>query len=75
MRRFEMERNRIEVWKPERELDYVEADPTLAERTYVGLREDIITIRLALAHCSAKTELMRRLNVVRRCSVCNGMVL
>jgi DNA-binding GntR family transcriptional regulator len=60
-----MESNRMEVWTPEKELDYVEADPTLAERTYVQLREDIITIRLAPGTLLRETELMRRLNVGR----------
>jgi DNA-binding GntR family transcriptional regulator len=55
----------MEAWTPERELDYVEADPTLAERTYVQLREDIITIRLAPGTLLRETELMRRLNVGR----------
>ena len=55
----------MEAWTPERELDYVEADPTLAERTYVRLREDIITIRLAPGTLLRETELMRRLDVGR----------
>jgi DNA-binding GntR family transcriptional regulator len=55
----------MEAWTPERELDYVETDPTLAERTYVQLREDIITIRLAPGTLLRETELMRRLNVGR----------
>ena len=55
----------MEAWTPERELDYVEADLTLAERTYVRLREDIITIRLAPGTLLRETELMRRLNVGR----------
>jgi DNA-binding GntR family transcriptional regulator len=55
----------MEAWTPERELDYVEADSTLAERTYVQLREDIITIRLAPGTLLRETELMRRLNVGR----------
>jgi DNA-binding GntR family transcriptional regulator len=55
----------MEAWTPERELAYVEADSTLAERTYVQLREDIITIRLAPGTLLRETELMRRLNVGR----------
>jgi DNA-binding GntR family transcriptional regulator len=55
----------MEAWTPQRELDYVEADPTLAERTYVQLREDIITVRLAPGTLLRETELMRRLNVGR----------
>jgi DNA-binding GntR family transcriptional regulator len=55
----------MEAWTPERELDYVEADLTLAERTYVQLREDIITIRLAPGTLLRETELMRRLKVGR----------
>ncbi len=55
----------MEAWTPERELDYVETDPTLAERTYVRLREDIITIRLAPGTLLRETELMRRLDVGR----------
>jgi DNA-binding GntR family transcriptional regulator len=65
MPRAEMERSRMEAWTPERELDYVEPDPTLAERTYVRLREDIITVRLAPGTLLRETELMRRLNVGR----------
>ena len=55
----------MEAWTPETELDYLEADPTLAERTYVRLREDIITIRLAPGTLLRETELMRRLDVGR----------
>jgi DNA-binding GntR family transcriptional regulator len=60
-----METNPMEAWTPERELDYVDLDPTLAERTYVQLREDIITIRLAPGTLLRETELMRRLDVGR----------
>jgi DNA-binding GntR family transcriptional regulator len=55
----------MEAWMPEDELDYVELDPTLAERTYLKLREDIITIRLQPGALLRETELMRRLNVGR----------
>jgi len=55
----------MEAWVPEDELDYVELDPTLAERTYLKLREDIITIRLQPGALLRETELMRRLNVGR----------
>src|ERR1700722_19041110 len=60
-----METNRMEAWTPERELDYVEADPTLAGRTYLKLREDIITVRLPPGALMRETELMRMLGVGR----------
>lgn len=55
----------MEAWMPNDELEYVEVDPTLAERTYVQLREDIITTRLPPGTLLRETELMRRLDVGR----------
>ena len=55
----------MEAWMPEDEPDYMEADPTLAERTYIKLREDIITTRLPPGTLLRETELMRRLDVGR----------
>ena len=55
----------MEARTPERELDYVEADPTLTKRTYVRLREDIITTRLAPGTLLREADLMRRLDVGR----------
>jgi DNA-binding GntR family transcriptional regulator len=55
----------MEAWMPERELDAPEVDATLAERTYLRLREDIITTRLAPGTLLRETELMRRLDVGR----------
>ncbi len=55
----------MEAWMPEGELDYAEADPTLAERTYQKLREDIITVRLPPGALMRESELMRKLDVGR----------
>jgi DNA-binding GntR family transcriptional regulator len=49
----------------EGEADEVEAGSTLAERTYLQLREDIITVKLAPGTLLRETELMRRLDVGR----------
>ena len=55
----------MEAWTPMGEFDEVDVDPTLAERTYLRLRDDIITIRLPPGALLRETELVRRLNVGR----------
>ena len=55
----------MEAWAPAGDYDEIEVDPTLAERTYVRLRDDIITIRLAPGALLRESDLMRRLNVGR----------
>lgn len=50
---------------PEDDADNVEAGSTLAERTYLQLREDIITVKLAPGTLLRETDLMRRLDVGR----------
>ena len=55
----------MDAQMPEDESDKVEAGSTLAERTYVQLREDIITVKLAPGTLLRETELMRRLEVGR----------
>ncbi|KAA3507797.1 FCD domain-containing protein [Agrobacterium vitis] len=47
------------------ETDYEEAEPTLAERTYLRLRDDIITSELAPGTLLRESELMKRLDVGR----------
>ncbi|MBN9067037.1 MAG: GntR family transcriptional regulator [Rhizobiaceae bacterium] len=50
---------------PEDEADKAEAGSTLAERTYLQLREDIITAKLVPGTPLRESELMRRLDVGR----------
>ncbi|TAN05727.1 MAG: GntR family transcriptional regulator [Rhizobiaceae bacterium] len=50
---------------PNEDAANVEASSTLAERTYLQLREDIITAKLAPGTPLRETELMRRLDVGR----------
>src|ERR1700754_1351776 len=45
--------------------DDIEAGSTLAERTYLQLREDIITVKLAPGTLLRETDLMKRLDVGR----------
>lgn len=49
----------------EEEAGQVEAGSTLAERTYLQLREDIITVKLAPGTLLRESDLMRRLDVGR----------
>jgi len=55
----------MDALTPEDEADSPEAGSTLAERTYLQLREDIITVKLAPGTPLRETELMRRLDVGR----------
>ena len=47
------------------EADYAEPDPTLAEKTYLRLREDIITTRLPPGTLLREPDLMRHLDAGR----------
>ena len=55
----------MEAWMPEGEAGQIEAASTLAERTYLQLREDIITVKLAPGTLLREGDLMRSLDVGR----------
>jgi DNA-binding GntR family transcriptional regulator len=55
----------MDNWMSEEMLDDPEASLTLAERTYLQLREDIITVQLAPGTILKENDVMRRLDVGR----------
>ncbi|WP_431323208.1 GntR family transcriptional regulator [Rhizobium sp. YTU87027] len=55
----------MDTWMSEEMLDDPEATLTLAERTYLQLREDIITVHLAPGTILRENDVMRRLDVGR----------
>ncbi|SCB35507.1 GntR family transcriptional regulator [Rhizobium multihospitium] len=55
----------MDTWMSEEMLDDPEVSLTLAERTYLQLREDIITVQLAPGTILKENDVMRRLDVGR----------